>query len=279
MANEHQAKAWNGYEGEHWAAYHARYDAMIADLNEHLFPAAALTATDRVLDVGCGAGQTTRIAAGLAAHATGIDLSGPMLAQARAASSDLANVTYIQGDAQVHPFPDNEFDVAISRGGIMYFDDPVAAFSNIRRALRPTGRVAFIAGGALKPDSHSMVAFKALSQFVPRPARESGDTSPNPASLADPSYARKIFAEAGFDAVAVQTRETVSVVGENAADATDFILTWGPVRYALDQACVSDTTEVRAAVTSALRPLETSSGVRWSSDVVLITARVESSTG
>ncbi|RSM86616.1 class I SAM-dependent methyltransferase [Kibdelosporangium aridum] len=279
MANEHQAKAWNGYEGEHWAARHARYDAMIADLNEHLFPAAALTASDRVLDVGCGAGRTTRIAAGLAAHATGIDLSGPMLGQARAASSDLPNVTYIQGDAQVYPFPDNEFDVAISRGGIMYFDDPVAAFSNIRRALRPAGRVAFIAGGALKPGSDSMVAFKVLSKFLPRPARESGDTSPNPASLADPSYVRKVLTEAGFGAIAVETRETVAVVGENAADTTDFILEWGPVRYALDQASISDTTEIHAAVTSALRPLETSSGVRWSSDVVLITARAGSSTG
>jgi ubiquinone/menaquinone biosynthesis C-methylase UbiE len=272
MANEHQAKAWNGYEGEHWAAQRSRYDAMVADLNDHLFPAAAITESDHVLDIGCGAGQTTRIAAAMAASATGIDLSGPMLGQARVASADLPNVTYIQGDAQVYPFPDNEFDVAISRGGIMYFDDPVAAFGNIRRALRPTGRVAFIAGGALKPDSDSMKAFRTLSKFVPRPARESGDTSPSPAALADPAHAKEILSAAGFTDVTVETRETVSVVGANAADATDFILTWGPVRYALDQASVSDTTEIHAAMTSALRPLETSAGVRWTSDVVLITA-------
>ncbi|CAM3897668.1 class I SAM-dependent methyltransferase [Kibdelosporangium persicum] len=275
MANEHQTKAWNGYEGEHWAARRTRYDAMLADLNAKLFPAAAITAGERVLDVGCGAGETTRIAASSSRHATGIDLSGPMLEQARAASADLANVTFIQGDAQVYPFPRHEFDIAISRGGIMYFEDPVAAFSNIRRALRPAGRVAFIAGGAQKPDSDSMAAFTTLSRFIPRPAREPGDNSPSPAALSDPDRIREIFTAAGFHAITVQTHETVSIVGADAVDATDFILTWGPVRYALEQAEVDDTGEIHAAMTEALRPFETDDGVRWRSDVVLITATAE----
>ncbi|MGP3913217.1 class I SAM-dependent methyltransferase [Nonomuraea sp. 10N515B] len=101
-----------------------------------------------MLDVGCGTGQTTRLAARTAphGHALGVDLSEPMLARARATAiaEGITNLRFEQGDAQVHPFPEGGFDVAISRGGIMFFADPVAAFANIGRALRPSGRLAFV---------------------------------------------------------------------------------------------------------------------------------------
>src|SRR5690349_22478622 len=119
IVNTRQAEAWNGWEGAHWARNRARYNAIVGAFNDDLFRAAAIAPDDRVLDVGCGTGHVTLLAARRASrgHVVGIDLSAPMLERARAdaAAQDLANVRFEQGDAQVHPFPDRGFDVALSR--------------------------------------------------------------------------------------------------------------------------------------------------------------------
>src|SRR3569833_290281 len=146
IVNTAQAEAWNGYEGGHWAAHQSRYDAVNSGFNAPLLAAAAIGEHDRVLDVGCGNGQLTRLAARRArfGHATGLDLSAPMLERARATAAEegVANVTFARGDAQVHPFPAGAFDVAVSRFGAMFFADPVAAFANVGRAERAGGRAA-----------------------------------------------------------------------------------------------------------------------------------------
>src|ERR687893_824455 len=146
--NAEMASAWNGEEGEDWAARADRFDAASAAFDAGLLDAAAVGAADRVLDVGCGAGVSTRAAARVAVdgHATGIDVSAPLLAGARrrSAAAGLTNTTFVQGDAQVHPFGSAAFDVALSRFGAMFFGDPVAAFTNLARALHPGGRLAVL---------------------------------------------------------------------------------------------------------------------------------------
>src|SRR3954471_15556366 len=128
IVNVQQAEAWNGYEGRYWADHPQHWDAVAGGLNDPLFAAAVIGSSDRVLDVACGNGQTTRLAAGLASggHALGVDLSGPMVQRARAIATaeGIGNVRFEQGDAQVYPFPRREFDVAISRGGLTFFTDP-----------------------------------------------------------------------------------------------------------------------------------------------------------
>ncbi len=140
-----QNQRWNGPDSRRWADNAAPYDAMATGYTAQLMTAAALHPTDRVLDIGCGTGQTTRLAArrAHAGHATGIDLSAPMLkvATALAAAEALTNTTYIHGDAQRYPLPAAGFDAVISRAGVMFFDDPLAAFTNIAHALRPGGRL------------------------------------------------------------------------------------------------------------------------------------------
>src|SRR2546429_9526812 len=115
--NPAQSKAWNGYEGDHWAGHSDRYDAVNSGFNEPLLAAGRVGAGDRVLDIGCGNGQLTRWAARRAGVATGVDLSGPMLARARerAKAEGVENISFEQGDVQVFPFPDAAFDVAMSR--------------------------------------------------------------------------------------------------------------------------------------------------------------------
>src|SRR3954470_24421173 len=141
IANTQHAEAWNGWEGVNWANNAARYNAIIDAFNDDFFRVAAINEDNRVLDIGCGTGQPTLIAARKAfrGYVVGVDISAPMLERARAdaAEQGIVNVRFEQGDAQVHPFPDAGFDVAISRGGVMFFGDMVAAFANIRRGLRP----------------------------------------------------------------------------------------------------------------------------------------------
>jgi len=147
-SNVEQLCAWDGGEGAYWAANADYYDRAVAEHHGRLLAAAAIGATDRVLDIGCGTGQTTRdvARAATAGSALGVDLSSAMIEYAtiRARRDGLTNVRFEQLDAQIHPFDAEVFDVAISRTGAMFFGEPVAAFTNIGRALRPGGRVVLL---------------------------------------------------------------------------------------------------------------------------------------
>jgi SAM-dependent methyltransferase len=145
-ANAETARAWDGPTGAHWAAHVDHFDAQVADYLPALLEAAAVAADSDVLDVGCGAGRTTRELARRAPRgtATGIDLSTPLLelARERAAAEGLANVRFVHGDAQAVDLGADRYDRVVSRNGVQFFADPGAAFTALARALRPGGRLA-----------------------------------------------------------------------------------------------------------------------------------------
>ena len=141
IVNVDQATAWDGPDGEYWVAHQARFDASIAPHHAELMAAAAIAPGERVLDIGCGNGRTSRDAARAAGEngaVLGVDLSGPMLAKAEQLAKDegIGNLRFEQADAQVYPFEAGAFDVVISRFGVMFFEDPVAAFANIASGAR-----------------------------------------------------------------------------------------------------------------------------------------------
>ena len=146
--NQRQYDIWDGTDGAYWAANAERFERSLAQYDDALFAAAAVKPADRVLDVGCGTGSTTRIAASAASSgtATGVDLSAAMLdvARRRAAGEGLTNVTFTQADAQVQPFGAAAFDLALSRTTAMFFGDPAAAFANLARALGRSGRLVLL---------------------------------------------------------------------------------------------------------------------------------------
>lgn len=272
IVNTHQSEAWNGYEGRHWADHQSRYDALNDPTNAPLLAAARIRETDGVLDIGCGNGHLTRLAARTADRAVGVDLSEPMLERARAsaAAEHLANVTHIRADAQVYPFEPAAFDVALSRFGIMFFADPVAAFANIGRALRPGGRLAFVCPQSIDRMDQSVI-FAAVAEHVTLPDF-SEKTETGPAAFADPGRTTHVLGEAGYDTITIDPLEVPQGWGTDATDATAFLFGWGPMRHWLRDAAPEDVDRARLAATDAFRAYETEDGVRLTARHWLVTA-------
>ncbi|MEU1731502.1 methyltransferase domain-containing protein [Streptosporangium sp. NPDC020145] len=275
VVNVRQSEAWNGYEGNHWADHQDRYDAVNDAFNEPLLAAAAVGERDTVLDVGCGNGRVTRLAARLArhGHATGLDLSAPMLARARASADaeGVANVTFERGDAQVHPLPSGRFDVATSRFGIMFFADPVAAFANIGRALRPGGRLAMLSLRNLDDQDLGRV-LAAMTPHLPRRPATTEPGGPGPESLADPVRVHEVLTAAGFENVAATPVDAPQTWGADTEDAAAFLGAWGPVRFMLGQVDQESASHALDALTEAMRPFERAGAVRLRGAAWLITA-------
>lgn len=222
IANTTQDQAWNGAEGQHWAD-HA--DRINADVTGHLIKAAGVGPHDRLLDIGCGTGYSTRAAARVATEgeAVGLDLSAPMLDRATRYAEDdgLSNVGFMRGDAQVHPFAADWFDVAISQFGVMFFTDPVIAFANIRQALRPGGRLAFVCPQTAGHCEWYQATGEAFG--------ETGRT-PNEGmfSLADPDLTTRILTAAGYLHVHIQPLVTSLFFGRDVPEAVAFFTGSGP---------------------------------------------------
>src|SRR5581483_11483592 len=186
-ANREQAEYWNGHEAAHWVAHEERYEAMLAPFSRRLVAAAGISPWDRMLDIGCGCGATTRSAGHRAVdgEVVGVDLSRQLLdrAEERAREEGLAHVRFEQADVQVHRFADGWFDVAVSRFGVMFFADPVAAFANVVRALRPGGRLAFACWAEPLANEWIVVPGAAAVEHV-SVAADGDPEAPGPFSLA-----------------------------------------------------------------------------------------------
>ena len=224
--NSEQLRAWNGDEGAHWATHADHFDRSVAAYHQPFLDAAAIATGDRVLDIGCGTGQTTRDAARAAARgfALGVDLSGAMLAVARrrAAEEGVANARFAQADAQVHPFDPESFDVAISRTGAMFFRDPVAAFANVAGALRPDGRLVLLTWQPLDRNEwvHEFLSTLTAGRDLPAPP----PNAPGPFSLADPDRIRAILTAAGYRAITVDGASAPMWFGAGPDDAQELVL-------------------------------------------------------
>jgi len=176
------------------------FDTELRRHNEVLLRACGIQHRDHVLDIGCGTGQTTRQAASTAraGSALGVDVSAPSIERARmlARTAKLRNIEFEQADAQTYRLPSGHFDAAISRFGTMFFDDPAAAFANIRRALRPDGRLVMMVWQA-HDHNEWIVSIKRSLEATEAPGADASGNL-NPFSLADPSAVTEILATAGF---------------------------------------------------------------------------------
>jgi SAM-dependent methyltransferase len=279
IVNTAQAEQWNsGEDVAHWINNQARYDRMNKPFTALILDAAALRPGGYVLDVGCGCGGTTLAAARLIApgQAVGIDLSGPMLARAHAGAeaSGLGNAVFEQGEAQVHPLGHDRFDAVISRFGIMFFADPVAAFANIRSATRPAGRLVFVCWQPLTANQWLLVPRAALSEHVLPPAGLGSGDGPGMFAFADSDRVGQILAAAGWRDIEI-TSEHVSILiggGGSVEDAVGFLRTGSMARMMLAGADAGTVDRAIASLRSALAPYADAEGVHLSAAVWLVQA-------
>jgi SAM-dependent methyltransferase len=275
--NVEQAAHWNDTEAAHWVEHDRDYDAMLRPLGDRTLAAAAIQPGDQLLDIGCGCGNTTIAAARSASpggSALGVDLSVPMTDLARTRAVDeKVDASFLVADAQVHPFPEGAYDVAISRFGVMFFDDPVAAFTNLSRALRPGGRLAFVCWQDLTANDWMLVPGAALAQYVALPdLGEPG--APGPFSFADPTRIKGILEATGFTCVAVApVRKSLLVGGGPTVEGTvAFLRETGMGQAVLSGAAPDAVGRAVGAVRSALEPFATADGVRLDGAAWLVTA-------
>lgn len=275
IVNTAMAEAWDGPEGEHWTRHAHRYDASARFLHPRLMAATEIEPGERILDIGCGTGKATRDAARAATggFAMGVDLSSQMLAYARdrAREEGLDNVAFEHADAQVYPFEAESFDLAMSRNGVMFFADRLAAFTNIARALRPGGRMTLLVWQGIDKNEWLREIIGALAAGRTFPPPEPG--APGPVSLADPDLVRPVLAEAGFDAIAFASVEEPIWFGATAADAYDFMHDAGFARGMMSGLDAESAAAADKEFRAMLQRFERSDGVTFDSACWLITAR------
>lgn len=277
VPNEAQIQAWDGPGGEKWATHAERFDRINRGYTEHILRAAAPAPGEHVLDVGCGNGALTLAIAPVVApegSVTGLDISGPMLATAarRAGDAGADNVELVKGDAQVEPLTPGSFDLVVSRFGVMFFDDPLEAFTNLARALRAGGRAAFSCWRDLLSNDWIMVPVGAALEHVPMP--ELGEPGqPGPFSLADPERLRSILGGAGFADIELDEVTVPMVIGTDLDDALSFLQATDLSAALFEGADPSAVARAWDAIRAALEPYATPDGVVLSGRAWIVTAR------
>lgn len=276
-ANAEQVHYWNNVGGPKWVRLQALLDRQLEAIGHMAMDAAGLKAGESVLDVGCGCGSTTLDLArrvGPSGKATGIDISHPMLelARKRAASEGLSNATFTEADAQTFAFAP-EYDVLYSRFGVMFFDDPTAAFTNLRGALRPGARVSFACWQAIDRNPWMGVPLMAALQHVSMPAPPDPN-APGPMAFANPDRVRGILDGAAFGGVSVDSRDVELVVGggTDLDETTRLVMDLGPIARLLADADDALRTKVHEDVQAAIAGYATAEGVKMPGGIWLVTA-------
>lgn len=268
QANADQIQYWNGVAGQKWVTAQNRLDAMLSAFSDRLMTEARLSPGEHVLDIGCGCGATTIALSKAGATPTGLDISEPMLARARECAPDLA---FLESDAATHPFS-AQYDLLFSRFGVMFFSDPDNAFLNLRKALKPGGRLLFACWRDWRENEWVRVPISAVRPLLP-PQPQMGPEDPGPFSFADLARVRRILSFAGFDQITCTPFDTPMVLGGTLDDAIAHVSEIGPVSRMLTDATPAQRSEAVGALTRAMQPFAGQSPVSMNGAVWIVSAK------
>jgi SAM-dependent methyltransferase len=274
--NEDQRRRWNGIDGEYWVSHQNRLDRTLAPITGPLLEFAAPRAASTVIDVGCGCGATTvEIARAVwpAGRVVGIDLSSGMLAVAAERLRQFANAACLLGDAAELPLSDLGAELIVSRFGVMFFGDPVAAFANLRTGLGAGGRLRFACWRPIGENPWLQIPLHAVYEHAPRLPKPDPE-EPGPFAFADTARVTRILTAAGFTAPSFTPLdiEMDIAAGGTIEDAAMQASSMGPAKRAL----ADQSDEIRAAalesIRRALTPYISAAGVKLPGAIWLVTA-------
>jgi SAM-dependent methyltransferase len=251
--NSAQAEYWNSVAGPRWTEHQEHQDQVLRPVSDRLIVAAAPKPGDRVIDVGCGCGATTidfgaRVSPG--GQVLGLDISEPMLARARERAPQVLPIRFELADATVYDFEPNGADLVASRFGVMFFADPARSFANLRKALKPGGRLAFACWREAKQNPFFILPLREAGKHAP-PLPETNPEDPGPFAFASEARVRRILGEAGFADIALQPHdlELDIATGRGLDTALRAAMTIGPTSRMLD----GQSEAVRAAARADIR--------------------------
>lgn len=273
--NRDQAELWNKASGQTWVDMQALLDRMLEPFERLVVDSGYPGEGKQVLDIGCGCGATTLAMArrlGPGGRCVGLDISGPLVAAARrrAAAEDVANVSFVEGDAQTYVLEQGRFDAVISRFGVMFFDDPVAAFANIRRGARPGAKLAFVAWRSPAENEFMMAAMKAAAPFLP-PMPAPNPDAPGQFAFADGTRVTSILESSSWSDVELKRADVPCRVNEQ--DLMTYATRLGPVGLALREADAATAEKVTVALRSVFASFVESGFVRFTAACWLVEAR------
>lgn len=275
--NADQVAYWNGPAGQRWADRQAAQDVLLKPVADLVVERAKLKPGERVIDIGCGSGATAIAFAREVApsgHVLGVDISGPMLARARQSAPKDLSIDFVLADATVHPFEPASFDVLASRFGVMFFADPALSFANMRKALRPSGRLAFACWREPRENPFFMAPLQAAYKHVPKLPQQ-GPEDPGPFAFASEARVRGILDAAGFTGVGMEACPLLldAAIGRGLDGAVQGALEIGPVSRALDGQPDDLRKAAAASIREALTPFAKGDAVLLPASVWIVTAR------
>ena len=280
MENTEQIEYWNGEAGKRWAQDDDTMARLLQPVSQALLDHAAPAGCKHALDVGCGGGSQSLMLAqrlGEGSRVLGVDISAPMLEVARrkaqAPAGSRASLDFLQADAASHPFAAGDFDLLFSRFGVMFFDDPVAAFTNLRTALQPGGRLAFSCWQAMKQNDWVRIPLQAALQHLP-PPEPPPPNAPGPFAFADPARVESILGAAGFSRVALAPLTLTLRISESPdlGEAVRELARIGPVARLLADQPQAVLDRVFPAMEIALQPYFVNQALDMPAAVWLVTA-------
>ncbi len=274
--NAPQIEYWNGPAGERWARLADSQDVMLEALGLAAMDACDIQPGHTVLDAGCGSGTTTfKIAhrVGAKGRVLGIDLSASMLdvGRARLESLGVDGVTFDNKDIATYPFEKGTFDRVYSRFGVMFFVDPVAAFTNIRNGIKSGGRLAFVCWQALNKNPWMEIPFNVALRHVPAPPPADPE-APGPTAFADPERVRRILSTAGFDEIDLKSLEITLPFEADVRSTAQKLVQLGAASRLLSNESEDIKARVEDDLCEAIAEYQTDTGVKIGSATWIATA-------